>query len=66
MRNCQIKKDDTDGECSAHGRDEKLTHNSDGKHEWKMQLGRSRRRWEDDNRTNVKEIEYELGPFPKT
>jgi hypothetical protein len=46
-----------DDACSTHGRDEKCLNILVGKHEGKRQLGRSRRRWEDNIRMVLRIIE---------
>jgi hypothetical protein len=55
----QIKKNERSGACSTHGGDENAYKIFVGKPEGKRPLRRRRRRWEDNIKTNLKEIGIE-------
>jgi hypothetical protein len=60
IRSHQSKEDVTGRACSTHGRDEKYTQNFFGKTEWLRTRGRPRRLWEDNIRTDIREIRWHL------
>jgi hypothetical protein len=51
-------RDERGGSCSTHGRDEKCIQNFFGKPEGKRPFGRSRRRWEDNVRMDLREVPW--------
>jgi hypothetical protein len=56
-RSCdKVKDDEVDGACSTHGGDDKCINVLDGKPEGKRPLGRPKRSWEDNIRTDLREI----------
>jgi hypothetical protein len=45
--------------CSTHGRNEKCVQNFVAKPEWRRTLGRPKRRWEENIRKDLREVEWE-------
>jgi hypothetical protein len=55
----KITNNEMGGACGKYGKQERFTHGADGLPDGNRSLGRPRRRWKDNMKTNLQEVGWE-------